>query len=230
MKTFVPRIVKQKKAHLESLREQTRAAALRLKETEHEIYRLKADVAGEQKKHRDVLDDLARKSVALERIRDFVDGRITHYVVNSTGYVSIVTGHALPYMEGRSEQGTKLLCLFGKSDGDWSWRINDYKDGSGSWSGVYPCTSMEEAQQKANAAIRSAVSMSADRFRHSIQSGVVLDGENMATFLKLNAESRQTALKWAREALAKADAVYQQVKEEADAADVAWRQAKAETP
>lgn len=39
----------------------------------------------------------------------------------------------------------KLLSLFGRSDGDLEWRLNQYSDGSGCGSTVYPCTSYDQA-------------------------------------------------------------------------------------
>ncbi|MCP4761054.1 MAG: hypothetical protein GY870_04680 [archaeon] len=42
----------------------------------------------------------------------------------------------------------KLLTLYGKSNGDLTWRLNQYYDGSGSDIKIIPCTSIEEAEQE----------------------------------------------------------------------------------
>ena len=44
--------------------------------------------------------------------------------------------------------GLKLITLFGKSDGDFHFRINRYPDGSGGNSSLYLFTTIEEAKEK----------------------------------------------------------------------------------
>src|SRR3546814_12346728 len=48
-------------------------------------------------------------------------------------------------------EGIKLVSLMGKSDGDLSYRLHEYRDGSGSSTTIYPCTSYEAALVMAQA-------------------------------------------------------------------------------
>jgi len=41
----------------------------------------------------------------------------------------------------------KLLSLFGDSKGDLSFRLHQYRDGSGNYEEVIPCHSMDEAKE-----------------------------------------------------------------------------------
>lgn len=97
------------------------------------------------------------KYLALNRICDFLDGKLTHYVkVLYTNKITITTPKEETCSSGDSSgygsekvYDTKLLTLFGKSNGDLSWRLNQYKDGSGCSYEVYPCSSYEEALELA---------------------------------------------------------------------------------
>lgn len=91
------------------------------------------------------LEKLKRNS-ALGRIEEFLDGKITYYVEINHGTVKIVDVKEEKSGNDRRERDLKLLTLFGKSNGDLAWRLNQYSDGSGSSNTeVIPCTSQEEA-------------------------------------------------------------------------------------
>ncbi len=84
---------------------------------------------------------------SLQKVFDFLDKKITHFVYTSYCKIAIV-----PFDEFMKSQYTpydknklKLLCLYGDSNGDMQWKINEYRDGSGSWSDCIPCSSFEEA-------------------------------------------------------------------------------------
>lgn len=82
---------------------------------------------------------------ALERLDDFIDGKITHYVQDpdfrSPQIVDIKNTESK-----YSKKKLRLLTLFGESDGDLSWGLNRYSDGSGGYVTVIPCCSFEEAK------------------------------------------------------------------------------------
>lgn len=87
------------------------------------------------------------KHKALDQLDAFLAQKITHYVRQEQYYgISIIslkdTGH--DYYRDRF----KLLSLFGGSDGNLTWKLNDYYDGSGSWSQCYPVCSLQEAEAK----------------------------------------------------------------------------------
>jgi len=81
----------------------------------------------------------------LKRLDDFIAGKITHYVF--LGWDLIIKPFAIAKTRDMEEweKGTKLLSLFGASNGNLEWRINEYKDGSGWYKTVIPCLSYEEA-------------------------------------------------------------------------------------
>lgn len=93
----------------------------------------------------------------LAQLDDYLAGKITHFVVLSRGYsAGKLTDVAVEPFKDAMEQERqpwtrngvlKLLSLHGDAKGDLTWRINHYSDGSGSWTEVIPCTSLEQAQQ-----------------------------------------------------------------------------------
>lgn len=93
----------------------------------------------------------------LERVEDFLAGKITHYV-KWEGYlfdadapvpfVSAVTEERCASDKG-SRAPLKLLVLNGTPECTLEWKLNHYSDGSGSSYHCIPCCSLEEAQAKA---------------------------------------------------------------------------------
>ena len=86
---------------------------------------------------------------ALRRIDEFISGRFTHLVMHRYAKWEIMTlDQAIKYKESdydRVPSALRLLSLFGKTNGDLEWHLNQYSDGSGSRDIVYPCCSQEEA-------------------------------------------------------------------------------------
>jgi FtsZ-binding cell division protein ZapB len=93
-------------------------------------------------------------NAALERIDDFLAGKITHFVYGEYG-VEIKTFEESTSDPDRRERDVKLLSLYGRSKGDLAWKLNDYYDGSGSWRHVYPCSSLEDATNLAKRLIET---------------------------------------------------------------------------
>lgn len=89
----------------------------------------------------------------LERLDDFIQGKITHYVVKEYTGVRIMTAPAR-ISEGRHGEDPqklplRLLTLYGDSKGDLQWRLNHYSSPSYTETDVYPFT--DEASAKAKA-------------------------------------------------------------------------------
>ncbi len=86
---------------------------------------------------------------ALDRLEDFIEGRITHVVVESTYGASIQTfQEAFTDTDHRGRvDGIKLVSLFGRSNGDLAWNVNRYYDGSGSNTTIHPARSFDEAKE-----------------------------------------------------------------------------------
>ncbi len=132
------------------------SATARLDEVKEELSNAECDLTAKQ---RDVLARIEKLQAydGLQRIEDYLDGKMTHFVVTS-GYsankLCIMTADDLLQCKddrGRPTDEIKLLCLFGttRSYGapkrSAEWRLNHYYDGSGSWQKVQPATSYEEA-------------------------------------------------------------------------------------
>lgn len=100
------------------------------------------------------------KFEALRRLEDYIEGRFTH-VVTGHNRRNIINIEIEPFEKGCVEvydhKGVALLTLFGDTDGNLAWQVNNYKDGSGQWRVVYPCFSEEDAKTKAGELIRATL-------------------------------------------------------------------------
>lgn len=97
------------------------------------------------------LVSILSQNKALARIEDFVEGRMTHFAMGESWskWGVFTKEQMLAKGDGNDScrnESTKLLCLFGDSKGDLQWKVNEYRDGSGNWTKVVPCSSAEEAQ------------------------------------------------------------------------------------
>ncbi|MGL5734335.1 MAG: hypothetical protein ACRCYS_05665, partial [Beijerinckiaceae bacterium] len=136
---------------------------------ENELARLKAEIAAAtteasnaEKANAERLAKLA-KYAALARIEDFLEGRMTHFVMWGQYSREITIKPFDEVMLSKSDSGrldgdVKLLSLFGtcrshpehgNKDGNLLWRVNQYRDGSGSWLNAQPCLSEDEAKEVA---------------------------------------------------------------------------------
>lgn len=125
-----------------------------------EVEKLRREIAATEANDKKRMAALSMRSEALTRIEDFLDGKITHYVKVSSFDWPDDIGREIEISEAKKEKcgdddytrDLKLLCLFGRAKGDLAWMLHRYSDGSGSGYGcswVYPCCSLEEAQEKA---------------------------------------------------------------------------------
>ena len=92
---------------------------------------------------------LSEQNAALKRIGAFLDHDIVAYVRCQYGDVKITPLFNATCDADTSHRDLKLLSLYGSSNGDLSWKLNCYRDDSGGWEDVFPCTSLEEANAKA---------------------------------------------------------------------------------
>jgi len=136
---------------------------------ENELARLRGEIAAAttlaRNAEKDNAERLAKlaKYAALSRIEDFLEGRMTHFVMWGEYSREIKVKTFDEVMLSKNDNGTldgdvKLLSLFGtcrgypqhgNKDGDLLWRVNQYRDGSGGWKNAQPCTSEEEAKEVA---------------------------------------------------------------------------------
>ena len=140
----------------------TQALAAEVKELGEEINRRREELDGIERKIVE-FENISRamtkrfkQHAALQRIDDWIEGRMTHFVqVSEYGGVSVWERDAL-LRDGQDRHDKKeirLVCLFGRSNGDLQWEINRYRDGSGQWTDCFPCGSEDEAKKIAAQAV-----------------------------------------------------------------------------
>lgn len=118
--------------------------------------------ANELRQHIRIMDEMERNTKRrveslkvydqLQRVEDFLAGKITHYVIYD-GYCNTpipVISTPKDEISGDDRYGElKLLALYGTKERTLEWKLNQYCDGSGGTKQCIPCCSLEEAQQKA---------------------------------------------------------------------------------
>lgn len=130
-----------------------------------------------------------------DRVKDFISGRITHILYYGYGRLKIeevgVDAFA-KYECGRNTfNGIRLLSLFGEWNGRLAmdWRLNEYRDGSGSWAKCFPCKSLEEAVQKAKEIINAQEHLSDSDHAFCIKYKIPIDENKNAKRLSAKTES-----------------------------------------
>lgn len=123
------------------------AAEKRLREVERECStRVSAAVNAE----REVKDRLAKlaKYKGLERLEDFIEGKYTHFVIERYSQFEIKGKDAALDQGDTYDKRIRLLSLHGDTEGNLTWNLNRWRDGSGNWEYVIPCVSEDEAREK----------------------------------------------------------------------------------
>lgn len=137
-------------APVEHFNQQITDLQIQVAEMEQKLSDLKYQTQDAKKLEQERLEVL-RRNKALKRIEDFIKGAFTHYLIHDWNGLRIIRKEDAKGDDGaRYDKDTKLLILFGRSNGDLEWRINQYYDGSGTWHGCVPCISEEDAKQQAS--------------------------------------------------------------------------------
>lgn len=120
----------------------------------------------------------------LETLKSFMAGEITHLFV--AGYSPEIiswtdsnTAYDIDSWGGRTRlEGIKLVSLMGKSDGDLSYRLHEYRDGSGNSKTIYPATSYTAALAMAQTQLDkdSEAYLTTDRSHFYLTSWQKIDG------------------------------------------------------
>lgn len=134
----------------ERLREDVAELEKRVQELQQEQFGLQHDIRENERLTKERLKKLSRYK-GLERIEEFIEGRMTHAVITSQYGIGV---EVVPWGEAVADgekhcRDLRLICLFGKSNGDLAWMRNRYYDGSGGWDGCEPFCSEEDAIARA---------------------------------------------------------------------------------
>lgn len=133
-------------AELQELQARIAAARAQLSEAN-------ADLRGLERERDERMQRL-QNHPKLQRLEDFLAGRISHFVLTSP-YGTTVEIKTLEEVLAQDDPADrkekfKLLSLFGRSGGDIQWAVNRWSDGSGTWREGQPFTSYEDALQFAS--------------------------------------------------------------------------------
>ncbi len=131
-------------APVEKLDERIKTLEARIRELESKRTALDQDQREAEAKQKAVQAKLARHD-QLKTLMDYIDGNITHYVMEHYFSWEIVPFSKALCGSEDHDKPLKLLTLFGNSKGQLDWRLNYYRDGSGGHNLVYPATSEAEA-------------------------------------------------------------------------------------
>lgn len=115
----------------------------------------------------------------LRLVENFLAGNISHFVVQGeySDVATVVTREeALTIKdEYRSyKKELRVLALFGSPEKSLTWKLSHYSDGSGNYSTVYPCTSLEDAQAKARQILVAAIAKYRVPDQYNCQKGLAL--------------------------------------------------------
>lgn len=112
----------------------------------------------DEKKEFDSRAAIRKQFSQLKKLDDFIAGKITHLVILADYGDDIAieefSAAIIAQDNDRYDKKQRLLSLYGDSNGDLSWNLDRYSNGSGSYgrSGFcWPATSLEEAKQIATA-------------------------------------------------------------------------------
>ncbi len=148
------------------------------------------------------LFDKLEQVPALRRLEDFIDGKITHVVSRQYGHI-----HIMPIGEvicdsdreyRRNPKRLKLMTLYGEQPGNLSFRINKYKDGSGSDASEYeafPCCSEEEAKQQAGLLIEEQLAEEKGYYREEAVKAADKIGHPVADSIRESVRMKQVEKK-----------------------------------
>jgi len=122
---------------LRRLSDERAAARDKLNELEREVGQLNNKIAEQNK--------ILQGNKWIESVQDFLDSKITHFVLEEDQW-KIVEHDDEQLNDGHGYNKKKrLISLRGDLKKTLKWEINSYSDGSGSWRGIYPFKSRQDA-------------------------------------------------------------------------------------
>lgn len=124
-----------------------------IKELRNTKFRLNKEVAQMTEQHELKIDEL-QKYEGLNHLRNFLDKKITHFVVEIYKKASVYEFKDFLTLDDeddytKREGGLKLITLYGDSEGVLSWNIGRYSSYHHNEKIVHACLSLEEAEKVA---------------------------------------------------------------------------------
>lgn len=139
---------------------------------------------------------------ALRRLEAFIDGKITHVVSRQYGHIYITPiGEVICDSDREyrhNPKRMKLMTLYGEQPGNLSFRINKYKDGSGSDASEYEaflCCSEEEAKQQAGLLIEEQLAEEKGYYREEAVKAADKIGHPVADSIRESVRMKQVEKK-----------------------------------
>lgn len=102
-------------------------------------------------------------------------------------------------------ESLRLISLFGEWNGRLAltWKVNAYRDGSGSSTTIIPCKSLQEAVEKAREIITAKEHLSDKDYAFCLKYGIQVDEAKNATRLEKKADSIKKQIVESKDRLAK---------------------------
>jgi len=134
-----------------------------------------------------------------ENVIDLIEGRVKYYVKKQYGAPELHKFSDFKLLEDRE---LKLLSLFGKDDGSMTFRLNQYSEGSGSYTSTeyYFFTNKKEATEKIEELFLSQTYITEELIKSALvqefKNKKIAEYEN---YLTRNTQDREKALEKMKE-------------------------------
>ncbi len=141
------------------------------------------------------------KSEHFQLLIDFLAGNITHVIKTSYGNSFSILEFSLA---AKYEQELKLVSLFGRSNGDLTYKIHSYPDASGgSGYEIYPCVGENQTHIKAQELIDSYDSITQKTIDCAAKYNLSISEDKLKTFYEVSRKAAENNLKDLRKRLAR---------------------------
>ncbi len=199
VETWQSKTIKSLEKQIEDLRKHVEQVKLKVSK-ENDKLRVISDIVKDALKTQEFIQSAGINTTLFARV---LTGDIQHLVIDRYGMFEIKT--IAEFLEDRDSwgyDGIKLLSVFGKRDGDIEYKVNNYKDGSGSWTTVYPCLSMEDALQTIKTFAQEKIEnggLYEDKYNRCIELGVSFDPEYAEKAKALFAEITEKSIEYKKQ-------------------------------
>lgn len=139
----------------------------------------------------------------LEQLINFISGDVSYIVKDDYGTMEIDEyDKSIATKDYGRFDSLRLVSVFGKTDGDICYKMNEYYDGSGSWKYIYPCKSQKEAMvlmkkifnEKLQKGLNSHLLKTANKYNLKIPQHILSEYNNKqqeALIIRLNEQKEQ---------------------------------------